>query len=149
MSQRRCRRPHQRPHQPHHAHRRRRSAAIATAVAVLLPALVIANAAVGGEADVETAEIAREAGGTYRISATVRHDDTGWDHYADAWEVVAPDGTVIARRELLHPHVEEQPFTRSLGGVEIPAGIDRVRIRARDSVHGLGGAEVVLEVPIE
>lgn len=142
-------RPSQRPHQRHHARRPRRGAGIATAVAVLLPALLIADAAAAGEADVEQAEILREAGGTYRISATVRHADTGWDHYADGWEVVAPDGTVIARRELLHPHAEEQPFTRSLGGVAIPAGIDRVRIRARDSVHGLGGEEVILEVPIE
>ena len=27
---------------------------------------------------------------------TVRHADTGWDHYADKWDVVAPDGAVLA-----------------------------------------------------
>ena len=139
----------QRQRQREHPHWRRLGAAIATAVAVLLRSLLHTGVAAAGEAGVERTEIAREAGGTYRISVTVRHDDTGWDHYADAWEVVASDGSVIAVRELLHPHVDEQPFTRSLGGIEIPAWIDRVRIRARDSVHGLGGEEVVLEVPAE
>ena len=42
---------------------------------------------------------------------TVQHADTGWDHYADAWEVLAPDGTVLGTRTLLHPHTDEQPFT--------------------------------------
>jgi hypothetical protein len=47
---------------------------------------------------------------------------------------------------LLHPHETEQPFTRSLGGVEVPEGIDRVILRANDSVHGLGGAEATVEL---
>jgi hypothetical protein len=70
----------------------------------------------------------------------VRHVDEGWDHYADRWEVLSPDGEVLGVRELLHPHVDEQPFTRSLTGVAIPEGVDEVEVRARDSVHGFGGA---------
>ena len=62
-------------------------------------------------------------------------------------QVVAPDGRVLGERRLLHPHVQEQPFTRSLGGVEIPAGVEEVTIRARDSVHGWGGATRTLPVP--
>ena len=82
--------------------------------------------------------------GTYRVSATVRHDDEGWDHYADAFDVLAPDGTVLGTRVLAHPHVNEQPFTRSLGGVEVPAGVTEIRLRAKDSVHGHGGSEVTV-----
>jgi hypothetical protein len=85
--------------------------------------------------------------GTCDFVVTVRHADEGWKHYADAWQVIAPDGTVLATRVLRHPHVAEQPFTRGLRGVRVPPGIDRVRIRARDSVHGLGGREV--EVALE
>jgi len=77
-----------------------------------------------------------------RFVVTVRHADAGWDHYANAWEVVAPDGTVLATRTLLHPHDNEQPFTRSLDGVALPADIDHVTVRARDTRHGLGGASV-------
>jgi len=71
-----------------------------------------------------------------RLSVTLAHPDTGWDHYADAWEVLSLDGTSLGVRELAHPHVEEQPFTRSLS-VTLPGdGPWEVLIRARDNVHG-------------
>lgn len=96
-------------------------------------------AASAGEADVVKAVATPESSGTWRFDVTVRHDDAGWDHYADAWEVRLADGTVLGTRTLLHPHDNEQPFTRSLSGVEIPDGVDEVEIYARDSVHGWGG----------
>jgi len=74
--------------------------------------------------------------GSYRFDVTLKHADTGWDHYADGWEVLSPSGDVLRKRELVHPHVGEQPFTRSLSGVKIPAGTSSVSIRAHDSVHG-------------
>lgn len=116
----------------------------------LLLAVALAFAGVAaraGEADVVGAE-AREIGdGVYRFQVTVRHADEGWDHYADAWQVVAPDGAVLATRVLAHPHVNEQPFTRNLSGVVIPDGIESVHVRARDSVHGHGGREIEVAVP--
>ncbi|MGG7646161.1 hypothetical protein ACQ5SP_15220 [Rhodovulum sp. YNF3179] len=98
-----------------------------------------------GEADIVAAEAVR-GGETWRFEVTLRHADEGWDHYADGWAVLAPDGTELGYRELLHPHVAEQPFTRSLTGVTLPDGVDRVTIRAHDSVHGWGGAEITLEL---
>lgn len=119
-----------------------------TAMALVLVAagMGAANAA-AGEADVLGAELVPEGGERYRVTVTVRHADAGWDHYADAWQVLAPDGSVLGIRELLHPHEAEQPFTRSLSGVVIPAGTRKVTIRARDSVHGFGGAEATIRVP--
>ena len=76
--------------------------------------LAASAAAPAGEADVVAAEAARTGGDTFRFDVTVRHADEGWDHYADKWEVVGADGTVYATRTLYHPHVGEQPFTRSL-----------------------------------
>ena len=102
------------------------------------------GAAVAGEADVLAASAYPTGGGTWRFEVTVRHADTGWDHYADKWEVVGPDGAVYGTRVLLHPHETEQPFTRSLGGVAIPEGVSEVTLRAHDSVHGLGGEEVAV-----
>ena len=115
---------------------------------LLAGALALAAvAARAGEADVVGAA-AREIGdGVYRFQVTVRHADEGWDHYADAWQVVAPDGAVLATRVLAHPHVNEQPFTRNLSGIVIPDGIAFVRVRVRDSVHGHGGREVEVVVP--
>ena len=118
----------------------------ASALAAGLAVLLGAAAAIAGEADVVDAK-ARKSGDGWHFDVTVAHADTGWDHYANAWDVVGPDGTVYGTRELLHPHVDEQPFTRSLSGVAIPEGVNTVTVRARDSVHGYGGREFTLELP--
>jgi hypothetical protein len=103
--------------------------------------------ALAGKADVIGVEVAKERTGVYRFSVTVRSDDTGWEKFADKWEVVGPDGDVLGARVLLHPHETEQPFTRSLSGVEIPAGITAVRVRAHDKIEGYGGEEMTVELP--
>lgn len=99
-----------------------------------------------GEVDVTNVKVRKTAANTYRFDVTLKHADTGWDHYANKWEVVAPDGTVLGTRVLAHPHVNEQPFTRSLGGVKIADGISQVTIRGGDSVHGLGGVEMKVAI---
>lgn len=74
----------------------------------------------------------------YRFDVSLLHGDTGWDHYADAWEVLNEQKQVIGTRTLYHPHENEQPFTRSLSGVRIPAGLKTVYVRGHDKVHGYG-----------
>lgn len=98
-----------------------------------------------GEADVLQVK-ASQSGSTWSFAVTVQHADEGWDHYADRWEVFTPEGDVLGTRVLAHPHVGEQPFTRSLSGVEIPDGMTEVVVRARDSVHGYGGAELKVQL---
>lgn len=110
-------------------------------------AVILASPVWAGKADVVDAEVVRDSDGTYRFRVTVRHQDEGWHHYANAWEVVAPNGVVLGTRVLLHPHEREQPFTRYLGKVKIPPGVDEVTIRAIDLKHGDGGMEVTVEVP--
>lgn len=114
---------------------------------VLAIGVWLSGAAVAGEADVVKVDIRSNGNGTYRFDVTVAHGDTGWEHYADRWDVVAPDGTVLASRVLLHPHVDEQPFTRSLDSVAVPHGISAVTIRAHDKVHGAGGKEITVHLP--
>ncbi|KHA53864.1 hypothetical protein [Sulfitobacter geojensis] len=81
---------------------------------------------------------ARKSGNYWSFDVTLKHGDTGWDHYADAWRVVDMDGNELGLRNLAHPHTNEQPFTRSLSGVEIPAGMTEVGIQARDNISGWG-----------
>jgi len=100
-----------------------------------------------GEADVTAVDVGRSPDGTYRFDVTVRHGDEGWDHYANKWDVVGPDGQVLGTRTLYHPHVDEQPFTRSLSGVIFPKGINKVTIRAHDLVHEYGGKVVTITLP--
>ncbi|MFT5113091.1 MAG: hypothetical protein ACI8P9_002419 [Parasphingorhabdus sp.] len=75
-------------------------------------------------------------GNTCRFDVSLSHPDTGWEHYADAWRVLLSDGEVLGERILHHPHVDEQPFTRSLTRVTIPAGTNHVFIQAQDKKHG-------------
>jgi hypothetical protein len=100
-----------------------------------------------GKADVLKVEVKKMSAVLYQFEVTVSHADKGWEHYADKWEILAEDGTVLGTRTLFHPHVDEQPFTRSLAGVKIPEGIRRVTLRAHDLVHGLGGKSVTVNLP--
>jgi hypothetical protein len=114
---------------------------------VVFFALFAAPPGFAGPADVVGVKVEKSAAGVYSFAVTVTHSDKGWKHYADAWEVVGPKGEVLGTRVLAHPHVNEQPFTRSLAGVGIPDGVATVRLRAHDKVHGFGGAEIEVKVP--
>lgn len=116
---------------------------------VILIVLFLTATAHAGPAEVVDASAVRTSDGTYRFTVTVRHADTGWDHYANRWQVLGEDGTVYGTRVLLHPHTDEQPFTRSLSGVKLPAGTKRVLVRAGDSVHGDSGTLFPLDLPAD
>ncbi len=90
---------------------------------------------------------------SWTFNVTVSHPDTGWEDYADGWDVVLPDGTVPKNnptdaftRLLLHPHIDEQPFTRSQSGLQIPAGTTNVNVRAHDLIAGFGGQEISVDL---
>ncbi len=108
--------------------------------------LFAANTAAAGEAQIVDAK-ARQSGDNFSFDVTIRHAETGWDHYANKWDVLAPSGDVLGERVLVHPHVNEQPFTRSLSGVSIPADIDHVMIRAYDNVDGFGKQRFRVDLP--
>ena len=109
--------------------------------------LLIGLTAYADEADVVVVNVKMTAKDTFSFDVTVRHADEGWKHYADKWDVVAPDGTVLGTRTLYHPHVDEQPFTRSLSGVKISESIKEVTVRAHDSVHRYGGKTITVVIP--
>lgn len=91
--------------------------------------------------------VVERSGDRFVVTATVQSADTGWDRYADAWEVRTMDGDVLGTRVLAHPHVDEQPFTRSLTDVEIPGTVTTVEVAARDSVVGFCGTTATVAVP--
>ncbi len=89
---------------------------------------------------------AENAQGERNFHVTVKHADEGWDHYADGFEIIQPNGKPIAKRILHHPHVNEQPFTREKYGVKIPKALKHIHVVAHDSKHGYG-TQVIIEVP--
>ena len=100
---------------------------------------------IAGEVDVTDVRVECDPECTFHV--TLEHADEGWKHYANRWDVVTLEGKVIGTRELAHPHVQEQPFTRSLGNVAIPPGVTEAIIRANDLVHKQGGKEMRVKLP--
>ena len=99
-----------------------------------------------GEVEIVYANLKSEGNNKWRIAITLRHQDTGREHFADYWRVVGEDGKVIATRKLGHPHVDEQPFTRALSGVKIPPELRYVYIEAHDNVHGWSSDRLEVEL---
>lgn len=76
--------------------------------------------------------------GAYTFAVELRSDDTGCEQYADWWEVVDASGALVYRRILGHSHVDEQPFTRSGGPVDVEADAT-LWIRGHLAPGGYGG----------
>lgn len=115
-------------------------------IALVLLATTTMSAS-AGEADVRDVLVSCSADSICRFDVTVKHDDEGWEHYANRWEILSPDGEILVTRELAHPHDNEQPFTRSLTNVAIPSSLLEVIVRAHDLKHGYGGQEIVVKLP--
>lgn len=96
--------------------------------------------------DVVAVEVERAGDGTARFDVTISSPYDTPERYADAWRIVGPDGTEYGVRELTHDHANEQPFTRSLDGVVLPADVETVTIEARDSKYGWGGTALDAEL---
>ncbi len=111
-----------------------------------LLALTILNTADADNVEILSAEFQSSGTNRWSVSVTLKHDDIGWDHYADNWRVVDGEGNMLGDRVLYHPHVEEQPFTRSLGSVKITEGITTVYIEAHDKLHGWSPTRLRLDM---
>jgi len=84
--------------------------------------------------------------GSWCFDTTVRHNDQGWEHYANSWEVIDLEGNQLGYRQLAHPHVHEQPFTRSQCGIQIPKTITKIAVRATCNQQDFGGKAVVVDL---
>ena len=117
------------------------------ALSLMLGCLLGTSQLLANDAAIVDAKILPAGGDRqFQIHVTLEHADTGWDHYANRWDVLDENGKLLGSRTLHHPHVNEQPFTRSLS-LTIPAGVKQVTIVASDSVHGDNEQTFTLEVP--
>ncbi|MFT6559695.1 hypothetical protein [Sneathiella sp.] len=113
---------------------------------ICVAAAITSSPVFAGKADVIDVVIKKTEADMYRFSVTVLHDDAGWDHYADRWDVLDEKGTILGTRVLMHPHDHEQPFTRSMK-LSIPMHVKTVTIRARDKKDGYGGEVITKKLP--
>lgn len=104
-----------------------------------------AGTALAGDVEVVATHF-QQQGSSWTVDATLRHGDTGWEHYTDAWRVVTEKGEVLGTRTLYHPHENEQPFTRNLGNLLIPKGLNLVFVEAHDKVHGWSAQRIRIDL---
>ena len=90
--------------------------------------------------------VTKEKSGNWCFGASVLHNDEGWKHFADGWEVIDQEGNQLGYRKIHHPHVNEQPFTRSQCNIKIPVEISKVIVRAKCNKHGFGGKALLVEL---
>ncbi len=101
-------------------------------------------------AQVEFVKAIQSSNGSWTFYVTVRHNDEGWNHYANLWEVVDPkSGEVFAERILAHPHETEQPFVRSQSRIVFPEDQRFVEVRAKCQLHGFEGKTVLIDLETE
>jgi hypothetical protein len=97
--------------------------------------------------DVTAAKVQPRGANKFDFDVTVSSPYDTPQRYADAFRVMHKDGTVYGERVLLHDHATEQPFTRDLHGVVVPAGVRSVVVQARDLRNGWGGKALEVVLP--
>lgn len=100
-----------------------------------------------GQPDVETATLTPGGDGAYDVEVTISSAYDSPERYADGWRVLTDDGQVLGTHELAHHHADEQPFTRTQTGLQIPPDVREVVVEGRDSRNGWGGTTVRVPVP--
>lgn len=98
--------------------------------------LTFNQVAKANEVEILTAALFHQSQDEYLVNVKLKHQDTGGDHYADAWRIIDDQGNILGNRILLHPHVGEQPFTRALSNVKLDDNLTHIYIEAHDNHHG-------------
>ncbi|NQZ33366.1 MAG: hypothetical protein HRU06_19020 [Oceanospirillaceae bacterium] len=113
---------------------------------VLLCSLAVSHVAMASEVYIKDVKIAKNAKGLYSFNVTLLHADKSWDHYANVWQIETLSGTLLGKRVLLHPHINEQPFTRSINNIKIPKGVTTVVIRAGCTLDGINSKKYLIRL---
>jgi hypothetical protein len=126
---------------------RRRSHLSLLVFGTALPTVQAADTAAQTHPDVIAAKVQPRGGDRFDFDVTISSPYDTPQRYADAFRVMHKDGTVFGERVLLHDHASEQPFTRDLHGVAVPAGVRSVVVQARDLKNGWGGKAIEVVLP--
>jgi hypothetical protein len=97
--------------------------------------------------DVLHAKITAKTAVSFDFDVTISSPYDTPQRYADAFRVLGKGQQVYGERILVHDHQTEQPFTRDLYNVTIPAGVKTVQIQGRDQQYGYGGKSIEVALP--
>jgi hypothetical protein len=126
---------------------RRHLLKIVTTVGVSTTATLATAADTQKYPDVLSARVRTSGSDVFDFDVTVSSPYDSPTRYADAFRARDKTGTVFGERILLHDHASEQPFTRDMYTVKIPASVKTVILEARDKAFGYGGKIVEVKLP--
>jgi len=101
---------------------------------VSLGLLLMVNTVSAGQVEIISVKLTKQAP-MWRVAITLRHADSGWDHYADGWRIVQSETNKVLGTKTLLPHAKEQPFSSAMK-VNIPDNVKHIYVEARDNIHG-------------
>ena len=117
------------------------------ALTVIAPGKLAAQSDPMDFPDVKAVNVQSPAANVFDFAVTITSPYDTAQRYADGFRVIGADGSVFGEFKLTHDHATEQPFTRTLTGITIPAGVREVIVQARDQKNGYGGNFVKLALP--
>lgn len=116
------------------------------ATVLVIMAFTLSTTLLAGQAVIEDVKAECNHKRLCKFDVTISHADEGWTHFANGWQIFTTTGELLGHRALVHPHVKEQPFTRSIRNIKIPPSIDTVILKANDSLHGESDRKYVLKL---
>ena len=122
-------------------------ASLLLVLAIIAPGKLAAQSDPMEFPDVKAVQILPQANNTFDFAVTITSPYDTAQKYADGFRVTGADGSVFGEFKLTHDHATEQPFTRTLTGIAIPASVREVIVPARDQKNGYGGNFVKLALP--
>ena len=111
-----------------------------------LAAALVAMPLVADEPRIRDAT-ACKSGMSWRVDVTLEHPDSGWDHYADGWEVLDADGNRLGYRGCITRMSTSSPLPARSPISTCPTARAKIHIRAHCSVDGWG--EETFRIDIE
>jgi hypothetical protein len=111
----------------------------------VIVALVFSPLLLAKEVEITKVEL-EPTGSTWTVHVTLRHDDQGFEHYANGWRLVDAKKNVIAAQELYHPHDKKKSFTDSKANIKIPSQTKLVFLEAQAKPHGWSKQRVRIDL---
>ena len=97
----------------------------------------VASTVLSDVADVVSVEVDSD-GDLHTFSVGLLSPDVDCDQYADWWELLSADGSLVYRRILNHSHADEQPFVRTSTPIKLTSNTPLI-VRGHMHPAGYGG----------
>lgn len=80
------------------------------------------------------------------IEVVLKHDDDGWEHYADSVAIFTTAGEKLANVAIKRPHAGHDYISVRLNNLDLPEGTEALIIKGNCSIDGWVGQPVTVSL---